>query len=53
MSGASHTRRARDAANTEAVEDYAKAIYALARRAERAGRRPRRSPSGSASRRRP
>jgi DtxR family transcriptional regulator, Mn-dependent transcriptional regulator len=28
----SHTRGERDAANTEAVEDYAKAIYALARR---------------------
>jgi DtxR family Mn-dependent transcriptional regulator len=29
----SHTRRERGAAKTEAVEDYAKAIYALARRA--------------------
>ena len=34
MSGAAHTRRPRDAANTEAVEDYAKTIYALAHRAE-------------------
>ena len=31
MSGA-HTRRARPAANTEAIEDYAKTIHALARR---------------------
>ena len=38
MSGAAHTRRTRDAANTEAVEDYAKAIYALARRGRRPGR---------------
>ena len=33
MTAHSHTRGERGAANTEAVEDYAKAIYALARRA--------------------
>ncbi len=32
MAARSHTRGERSAANTEAVEDYAKAIYALARR---------------------
>jgi DtxR family transcriptional regulator, Mn-dependent transcriptional regulator len=32
MSADSHTRREHPAANTEAVEDYAKTIYALARR---------------------
>ena len=35
---------------TEAVEDYAKTIYALAQREAGPGRRPRRSPSASASR---
>jgi DtxR family transcriptional regulator, Mn-dependent transcriptional regulator len=34
MAAAPHTRRARPAANTEAIEDYAKTIYALARRTE-------------------
>jgi DtxR family transcriptional regulator, Mn-dependent transcriptional regulator len=34
MATRSHTGRERSAAKTEAVEDYAKAIYALARRAE-------------------
>jgi DtxR family Mn-dependent transcriptional regulator len=34
MSAAPHTRRARPAANTEAIEDYAKTIHALARRAD-------------------
>ncbi len=34
MAASSHTRPERPAANTEAVEDYAKAIYALARRGE-------------------
>jgi len=33
-SGGAHTRRARPAANTEAIEDYAKAIHALARRSD-------------------
>jgi DtxR family transcriptional regulator, Mn-dependent transcriptional regulator len=32
MGADAHTRRERSAANTEAVEDYAKTIYALARR---------------------
>ena len=32
MRSEAHTRRERDAANTEAVEDYAKTIYTLARR---------------------
>ena len=34
MATDSHTRHWRAAPNTEAVEDYAKAIYALARRAD-------------------
>jgi DtxR family transcriptional regulator, Mn-dependent transcriptional regulator len=32
--GGTHARRERRSANTEAIEDYAKAIYALARRSE-------------------
>ena len=52
MAERAHEPRARPAANTEAIEDYAKTIYALARR-EGARSGPRRSPSGSASRRAP